>query len=74
MNINVTIKHGAGNEFPLDISEGATLGTLLENVTVTSICGTHNAARVNGTVCDIGTTLRSGDVVEPMTKANEKGC
>lgn len=73
MNIKVTIKHGAGNEFELEVSEGATLDTLLKNVTVVSVCGSHNSARVNGTVEGLESTLRSGDVVEPQTKANDKG-
>lgn len=70
--MKITIKQGVDNEFSIDVPNGATVETVLHNADVITICGEQGAARIAGTEVPTDTVVKDGDVIEPVSKANEK--
>ena len=70
--MNVQVKHGVDGGFEITVSNGATVGDVLRHPDVVTICGELGAARIDGAEVDPKTTIREGDVIEPMSVANEK--
>jgi hypothetical protein len=70
--MKVTVKHGVDTKFDIEVPDGATVETVLKDNTVVTVCGEHGAARVNSADAKVDTLVKEGDVLEPVTVANEK--
>lgn len=73
MNINVTIRFGAG-EVTLPFSAGSTAGSVLADGRVKAALGfgDNTQAVQDGVVLRPGTPLEANDVITVETKANQK--
>lgn len=71
----ITIRFGVNNEVSKPAASFATVRQVLSNATLRTQLGfgDNTEARVNGQTVTASYALRSGDIVELITKANSKG-
>ena len=70
--MKIEVLYGTDTKIEIIVNDGATVADALKNKTVVTVCGEQGAARVNQVEVTPATPLKEGDVVEPVTVANEK--